>query len=61
MTGHAMRRALMLVVAVLVARAAQAAVAALSITRAELNGGQLRVEGRGHVAGATVTVSSPWL
>ena len=35
------------------------ALAAVSVSRAELNGGQLRVEGRGAVANATITVTSP--
>jgi Putative Ig domain len=35
------------------------ALGAVSISRAELNSGQLRVEGRGAVANATVTATSP--
>jgi hypothetical protein len=35
------------------------ALGAVSISRAELSGGQLRVEGRGAVANATVTATSP--
>jgi hypothetical protein len=45
--------------AVLVPLAAQGAFAALSITRAELNGGRLREVGD-MSQGATATVSSPW-
>ncbi len=54
-----MRRLALLLALGLLLVAAPAAVAAVGITRAELNGGQLRVEGRGAVAGAVVTVSSP--
>ncbi len=35
------------------------AVAAVSVTRAELSAGSLRVEGQGARASATITVSSP--
>jgi probable HAF family extracellular repeat protein len=41
---------------VLLLVAAQAALAAIAVTRAELNGGELRVEGQGAQAGATITV-----
>src|SRR5919108_1633637 len=36
--------------------AAPTALAAIAVTRAELNGGELRVEGQGAQAGATITV-----
>jgi hypothetical protein len=54
-----MPRPALLVAVVLLLVAAPVTFAAVSITRAELDGGQLRVEGRGAVAGATITVSSP--
>jgi hypothetical protein len=54
-----MRRPALLLAFALLLLAAPAALAAVSITRAELNGGQVRVEGRGAVPGATITVSSP--
>jgi probable HAF family extracellular repeat protein len=41
---------------VVVLLAAPAAFAAIAVTRAELNGGELRVEGQGAQAGATITV-----
>src|ERR671923_944081 len=41
---------------VVVLLAAPAALAAIAVTRAELNGGELRVEGQGARAGATITV-----
>jgi hypothetical protein len=41
---------------VVVLLAAPAALAAIAVTRAELNGGELRVEGQGAQAGATITV-----
>jgi hypothetical protein len=53
-----MRPAFLIALALLVL-AVPPAFAAVSITRAELNGGQLRVEGRGAVPAATITVSSP--
>jgi hypothetical protein len=54
-----MRLPAFLLVAALCLVTAPAAFAAVSVTRAELNGGQLRVEGAGAAAGATITVSSP--
>jgi hypothetical protein len=39
--------------------ASPSAYAAVTVSRAELNGDRLRVEGRGAVANATVTVTSP--
>ncbi len=55
-----MRRVLtVLLTAVLLVLAAPAAQAAVSVTRAELSSGQLRVEGRGAVPNAVVTVTSP--
>jgi hypothetical protein len=53
------RSALPLALVLLLLLAAPAALAAVSITRAELDGGQVRVEGRGAVAGVSITVSSP--
>src|ERR671937_1388507 len=41
---------------VVVLLAAPAALAAIAVTRAELNGGELRIEGQGAQAGATITV-----
>ena len=53
-----MRPAFLIALALLLL-AVPPAFAAVSITRAELNGGQVRVEGRGAVPGVTITVSSP--
>jgi putative Ig domain-containing protein len=52
------RSALLFAIALLLL-AAPPASAAVTVTRAELNGGQVRVEGGGAVPGATMTVSSP--
>jgi probable HAF family extracellular repeat protein len=46
----------LLLAAVVLLAAAPAALAALSVTRAELNGGQLRVEGQGATPNATITI-----
>jgi hypothetical protein len=54
-----MRRLALLLAAALLLIAAPTASAAVSVTRAELNGGQVRVEGRGATPSATITVSSP--
>lgn len=58
--GVLMRRIVTVLLAlVVVVLAAPAALAAVSTSRAELSSGQLRVEGRGAVPNAGITVSSP--